>query len=80
MISDNGRTATRRIWRTTGGDLVGDGHPDAAFLAYAAGEEVSEADVAKLKAAGKPADKAQAKPADKSQTSAAGKAGPAGKG
>ncbi len=30
------------VWRTTDGRLVKSGHPDAAVLAYAAGDEMSE--------------------------------------
>jgi hypothetical protein len=32
----------RHIWRTADGRLVSDGHLDAAFLAYPAGEEISD--------------------------------------
>lgn len=32
------------IWRTRDGRLVLSGHPDAAFLAYARGDEMSEAE------------------------------------
>lgn len=32
----------RRVWRTTAGVLVPDGHPDAAFLAYAPGTTVPD--------------------------------------
>ncbi len=42
----------KRLWRTNDGDLVPDGHPDAAFLAYGPGDQVPD-DVAeglKLKA------------------------------
>lgn len=35
-------TVQRRVWRTDGGKLVPDGHPDAAFLAYAPGEQVPD--------------------------------------
>lgn len=60
-----------RIWRTADGRHVPDGDPDAAFLAYAEGDEVP-ADVA-AEVEGKPAhkrarrsaDKAGPKPADK---------------
>jgi hypothetical protein len=64
----------RHIWRTTDGELVPHGHPDAAFLAYAAGDELSDTEaqarglltVYPEKARRKPADKAMPKPADKS--------------
>ncbi|WP_327047284.1 hypothetical protein OG320_05165 [Microbispora sp. NBC_01189] len=36
--------AEQRVWRTADGDLVDDGHPDAAVLAYAAGDELTAAD------------------------------------
>lgn len=36
----------RRLWRTNDGEIVPDGHPDAAFLAYAIGDQVPD-DVAK---------------------------------
>jgi len=69
----------RHIWRTKDGKLVPHDHPDAAFLAYPAGEELSDHDAKAKgvlavypekkapvkKAAAKPADKAVAKPADK---------------
>jgi hypothetical protein len=32
----------RRVWRTNAGALVEDGHPDAAFLAYAPGALVPD--------------------------------------
>lgn len=40
--------ATQRLWRTPDGRLVSDGHADAASLAYAAGDDVTAADEAKL--------------------------------
>lgn len=70
----------RHIWRTTDGKLVPHEHPDAAFLAYPAGEELTDHDAqakglldvypdekktTAKKAVAKPADKAMAKPADK---------------
>jgi hypothetical protein len=73
----------RHIWRTTDGRLVPHGHADAAFLAYPAGEELSDHDAkakgvlavypdekktTAKKAVAKPADKAMAKPADKAAT------------
>lgn len=36
----------KRLWRTDDGEIVPDGHPDAAFLAYAIGDQVPD-DVAK---------------------------------
>lgn len=33
-----------RIWRTLGGVLVAEGHPDAAFLAYGQDDEVAGGD------------------------------------
>jgi hypothetical protein len=64
----------QHIWRTKDGTLVPHGDPDAAFLAYAAGDELSDREakarglltVYPEKSRRKPADKAMAKPADKS--------------
>lgn len=70
----------QHVWRTDDGALVPDGHPDAAFLAYAAGDQLTDHDAeakgllavypaekkSAKKAVSKPADKAVAKPADKS--------------
>ena len=64
----------QHIWKTADGKLVPHGHPDAAYLAYAAGDELTDHDaqargllaVYPEKAKRKPADKAMAKPADKS--------------
>lgn len=58
-----------RIWRTADGCHVPDGHPDAAFLAYADGDE-PPADVlaeveGKPKRGRKPADKQAPAPEDK---------------
>lgn len=39
--------AGQRLWRTAAGGLVPDGHPDAARLAYAAGDDLSAADAEK---------------------------------
>jgi hypothetical protein len=39
----------RRLWRTEDGDLVEDGHPKAAQLAYGPDDEVSEDDQKRLK-------------------------------
>lgn len=33
---------TQRVYRTNDGRFVGEGHPDAAFLAYPAGTEVAD--------------------------------------
>lgn len=58
--------AEQRICRTTDGRLVPEGDPDAAFLAYAVGDDISEADAERLKAADKPADKARKPQGNKS--------------
>jgi hypothetical protein len=59
----------KRLYRTADGRLVGEGDPDAAFLAYPAGTEIPDTEAVKegllKKAAAKPADKAAPKPADK---------------
>lgn len=55
----------QHIWRTDDGRHVPDGHPDAALLAYAAGDPVPDEVLDELKARRKPADKAKAQPADK---------------
>lgn len=39
----------QRLWRTADGELVPDGHPDAAFLAYGPGDQVPDADAKGLK-------------------------------
>lgn len=54
--------AEERLYRTAGGELVGEDHPGAAFLAYAVGDEVSKDDEAELKKRSAPANK-QRKPA-----------------
>lgn len=65
--------AEERLWRTRDGEgLVRDGDPKAAFLAYAAGDEIAKADEGKVpggesKAKTAPANKARSKPADKSR-------------
>jgi hypothetical protein len=64
---------TRRVYRTTDGRLVGHGDPDAAFLAYAVGDELSDSEARRRgltaffggKAKTKPADKMGARPDDK---------------
>lgn len=59
--------AEQHIWKTGDGRHVLDGnHPDAAFLAYAAGDEVPDKVLAELTGDAKPAKKAAAKPSDKS--------------
>lgn len=40
--------AGRRLWRTTEGALVGDGHADGVTLAYAAGDDLTAADQIKV--------------------------------
>lgn len=57
----------RHVWRTADGRLVEHGHPDAAVLAYAAGQDVPDAEAERsgLKAMRKPLDKARARAADK---------------
>jgi len=70
------------IWRTTDGRLVPTGDPDAAFLAYPAGEELADhdaearglLDVYPSKAVDKPQDKAMSKPEDKAARSRRAKA------
>lgn len=68
--------AGRRLWRTADGGLVADGDPAAVRLAYASGDELTEADEQLLaepehhrvdgpKSSGRPADKAGRRPADK---------------
>jgi hypothetical protein len=66
---------TAHVWRTQDGRLVGPGDPDAAFLAYAPGTEIPDAearrtglDVFTAKAQAKPADKSAPRAADKSAT------------
>jgi hypothetical protein len=66
--------AGERLWRTRDGErFVRDGDPDAAILAYAAGDEIAKADEDKVpgnqsaeeKAKPASANKARRKPADK---------------
>lgn len=66
--------ATERLWRTADGALVRDGDPDAATLAYAAGDEVAPADEAKVPDTDQAEEKAADKPADKSRRPVANKA------
>lgn len=62
-----------RIWRTLDGELVAEGHPDAARLAYGVDDEVENRDAVAVSALLKPAtkqakaapNKQAAKPADK---------------
>lgn len=58
--------ATQRLCRTADGRLVSETDPDAAFLAYAVGKELSAADEALLNSAPAdepPAGEAKAEPA-----------------
>lgn len=59
-------TADERIFRTAGGDLVAEAHPDAAFLVYGVGAEMTAEHVEAWA-------KARAKSADKSRKPAANK-------
>lgn len=69
--------ADRRLWRTGDGRLVQDGDPDAATLAYKAGDRIEAADEAKVPRAqddtaaaeeqAGPAAKARARPANKAR-------------
>lgn len=63
--------ASERLYRTTEGELVVEGNPAAAFLAYAVGDEIAAEDLKKVpgaksskpaanKMADKPEDKAEA--------------------
>lgn len=61
--------ATERLYRTADGDLVAEGNPAAAFLAYAEGDEIDAKDRDKVPGAksSKPAaNKMATKPEDKS--------------
>jgi hypothetical protein len=64
---------TEHVWRTGDGRLVPAGDPDAAFLAYAPGTEISDREAERvglaafLKSRGKPLDKSAPKPADKAR-------------
>lgn len=58
--------AEERIFRTVDGDLVPDGHLDAAFLVYGVGDEMTpEHAEAWTKARPKPADKSRKPAANK---------------
>jgi hypothetical protein len=64
----------RHLWRTADGRLVETGHPDAAVLAFTAGQEIPDETAHREgllppKQAAKPADKQAAKPADKAAAS-----------
>lgn len=68
------------IWRTAAGELVEHGHPDAAVLAYAKGDQVVDELAAKdglsrfsKKAAPKAEDKAMPPPANKAAAKPAAK-------
>lgn len=65
-----------RLWRTNDGDLVEEGHPDAALLAYGEDDELSDDDKGNVRKAAK---KAAAAPADKKAPKAADKQSPAPK-
>ncbi|MGH6691101.1 MAG: hypothetical protein ACREF4_10560 [Gammaproteobacteria bacterium] len=62
-----------RIWRTADGRHVADGDPDAAFLAYADGDNPPAGVLAEVE--GKAAPKRGRKPADKQADRPADKAG-----
>lgn len=58
--------AEQHIWKTSDGRHILDGnHPDAAFLGYAAGDDVPDEVIAELTGDTKPVKKAVAKPANK---------------
>lgn len=63
-----------QVWRTNDGRLVPSGDPDAAFLAFAAGQEVADREADRLglsdylKSRDKPQDKAITRPQDKGTT------------
>jgi hypothetical protein len=61
--------AASRVYRTVDGRLVWEGDPEAAFLAYAAGDEFTAEDEAAL-----PGSKSKAAPANKSRPAPADKA------
>lgn len=56
--------ATQRLCRTADGRLVPETDPDAAFLAYAVGKEISPADEALLSATSTEASEPEAKAAE----------------
>lgn len=71
----------RRVYRTVDGRLVEEGDPEAAFLAYPAGEEVVDAEARRsglTEFLAKAGVKAKAKPADKAVTRHEDKAAPVG--
>lgn len=65
---------TEHVWRTNDGRYVPTGHPEAAFLAYAPGQEVADREAQRiglvdyLKSRSLPQDKAIARPMDKGVT------------
>lgn len=67
-----------RIWRTQDGRHVSDGHPDAAFLAYADGDEIPDSVLSEVEGKpkrGRPAgSKNKPKPEDKQADKAEDKA------
>lgn len=62
--------AESRLWRTEDGGLVLDGDLAGRRLAYAVGDEISDADQSLLEPEPEPDQKASAKPADKSRRAA----------
>lgn len=76
---------THRIYKTSEGELVREGHPEAAYLVYGDGDEVENRDQATVeallepaqpepgKSAAKRADKAAAKPTNKQASKPADK-------
>lgn len=68
--------ATTRLWLTAAGDtLVEDGHPDAALLFAAAGDEIAPVDVERFGLAADraaPAPAAQTAPVEEQQPAAPG--------
>lgn len=77
--SDDRTVTTYPVYRTETGDLVHEGHPDAATLAYAPGTTVADADVAEFNDLGAPKNddttetKMAPQPANKARSRSAGK-------